>query len=115
NYYFSKSRISDIAIEPTQKGEESVALRDTATGEPIAFMNASPSYDMADLQKGLDQIDKGIQLHPTRLDMRFGKVYVLGETGNYDAMTNEIVAAIEYGKTINRAWLWQDGKKLDDP
>lgn len=45
--------------------------------------------------------------------MRFGKIYLLSEAKDYDAFTDEIVKAIDYGKST-QDWLWKGGEKLPD-
>lgn len=113
NYYARKSRKEVIALEKDNKNQESFILTDSA-GKTAGFLNPSVMYDPAILQKGFDQIDQGISLYPTRLDMRFGKVYMYGESEDFRSFTTEIVKTIEYAQTINYKWLWKEGKLLED-
>src|SRR5690606_11925206 len=48
------------------------------------------------------------------LDMRFGKIYVLGQTGQFTSFTNEIVHTIDYSDSIQSKWLWKNGEPVDD-
>ena len=59
-------------------------------------------------------IDEGIKLFPKRLDLRFGKIYALGDAKKYDAFTNEILNVIQLTKASNFDWLWDENKLLDD-
>lgn len=114
NYYVRNSMAQVIGLENEPNDKNSIVLTDTGTGNPVAYINASVKYHSQTLQKGFDYINRGIALHPARLDMRFGKIYMLGEAENYPGFAKEIVAAIDYGNTINNAWLWKEGKPLDD-
>ncbi len=115
NYYVRKSMSEVISLDSTQKDNQALVVTDTGTGKPVAYLNASTRYESDILQKGFDFIDRGLALHPARLDMRFGKIYMLGKAENYPAFTSEIVAAIDYGIEINNVWLWEKGKPLEDP
>lgn len=114
NYYARKSMRQTIAIEASPKNKESIAVRDTATGKPLGYMNITVHFDPETLQKGFATIDYGISLYPNRLDMRFGKIFMLGQSENYAAYVKAIVAAIEHDNKIRHQWLWKDGKPLEN-
>ncbi len=67
------------------------------------------------LNNGLNYIEKGIIKFPSRLDMRFGKIYVLGQLEDYENFTNEIIKTIDYSAIIDSKWLWTDNKPFEDP
>src|SRR5215208_1233411 len=75
NFYAKKSMREVISLDEKPKNDESLQLNDTSNKNPVAYLNASINYRSDILQKGFDYIDKGISLHPSRLDMRFGKIY----------------------------------------
>ncbi|MEI9943361.1 MAG: hypothetical protein WDN26_04000 [Chitinophagaceae bacterium] len=112
NYYAGKSRREIVSLDDEKK-DKSFSLTDS-TGKPAGYLGSTVEYDGATLQKGFDFIDRGIALYPSRLDMRFGKIYMLGEMGNFPEFTNVIVQTIEYGNSIKHAWMWEQGKPLDD-
>ena len=85
-----------------------------STDNTVGYLTQGAHYDTDVLQYGFDMINKGIGLHPKRLDMRFGKVYLYGEIHDYQQFTNTIVEAIEYDHTINHDWLWKEGGQLKD-
>jgi tetratricopeptide (TPR) repeat protein len=114
NFYAKKSMREVISLDKEPKNDESLQINDTATEKPVAYLNASINYRSDVLQKGFEYIDKGIALHPTRLDMRFGKIYMLGEAENYPMFTKVILETINYGNSIKDAWLWKEGKPLED-
>jgi tetratricopeptide (TPR) repeat protein len=115
NYYVRRSMTEVVSLDRKQKDKNSFVVSDTGTGKPVAYLNSSVKYKSDILQKGFDYINQGIALHPTRLDMRFGKIYMLGEAENYSEFTKEIIATIDYGNKINNAWLWKEGKPLENP
>lgn len=115
NYYVRQSMAEVVSIDRNQQGDTSFVLTDTGTGKPVAFLNASVKYKSGVLQKGFDCINQGIALHPKRLDMRFGKIYMLGQAENYVEFVKEIVTTVDYSNAINNTWLWKEGKLLEDP
>lgn len=115
NYYVRRSMTEVVSLDRNQNDKNSFVVSDTGTGKPVAYLNSSVKYKPDILQKGFDNINQGIALHSTRLDMRFGKIYMLGEAENYSAFTKEIIATIDYGNKINNAWLWKEGKPLENP
>ena len=113
NFYVKKSSEELITLDEKPK-KESFQLSDTGNGKPVGYLNFSTRYRSDILQKGFDYIDKGITLHPGRLDMRFGKIYMLGEAENYDMFTEVIIETIDHGNNIKDAWLWKEAKPLED-
>jgi tetratricopeptide (TPR) repeat protein len=113
NFYVKKSSEELITLDEKPK-KESFQLSDTGNGKPVGYLNFSTRYRSDILQKGFDYIDKGITLHPGRLDMRFGKIYMLGEAENYDMFTVVIIETIDHGNNIKDAWLWKEAKPLED-
>ena len=93
---------------------ESFTIKDK-NGKTVGYLGSSGGHNESYLQKAFNCIDTGIAKFPARLDMRFGKVFVLGRLENYDEFTSEIVKAIYYGESINLKWTWADGKSLPDP
>ena len=114
NYYVRMASHENISLVPNKKGKSGFQLTDS-TGKVAGYLNSSVNYDSRILQQGFDYINKGISFHPTRLDMRFGKVYMLGKAENYAAYTKTIIETIDFGNSINNAWLWKEGKPLDNP
>ena len=114
NFYAKKSIREVISLDEKPKSNNSLQLNDTGTSNPVAYLNASVNYRSDVLQKAFDYIDKGISLHPTRLDMRFGKIYMLGQAENYSMFTKTVIETINFGNSIKDAWLWKEGKPLED-
>jgi tetratricopeptide (TPR) repeat protein len=115
NYYFNKSKDEIIVVaagEPPAK-EKYLSLSDSA-GNYAGFISSQINYDKSYLKKGLDKITEGINLYPSRLDMRFGKIYVLGQIKDWNSFTKEIVKTIDYSSVNNNQWTWTNNEKQKD-
>jgi tetratricopeptide (TPR) repeat protein len=117
NYYIQRSAQEVIAIGNDPKGEDVLEIidKDSTKEETIAFMYGDTYYNQDLLEKGFEALDKGIAKNPTRLDMRFGKIYMLGQTADYERYTTEIIKTIDYSAVIKNSWTWTDNKPLEDP
>lgn len=107
NYYLDKAKktLTPLATEQSQGGN--LEPSDSAINEIIRNYQ-----DFT--QKALLRIEDGIDRFPDRLDMRFGKVYVLGQMGDWQEFTNEIVKTIRYSDINNNWWTWTNNEKLPD-
>lgn len=110
NYYVSKSKTEVVTINHTANGSN--VLKAGKNGDPAGY-TSEVGYKKEPLNKGFKYINIGISKFPDRLDMRFGKIYMLGENYNYTYLTKELVKAINHGHTINNKWKWTDNKPLD--
>lgn len=117
NYYVRKSRNETIGIGQDPKGEYDLQIMDQDTNkkEPIGFIYSDIYYNPEFLSKGFDWINKGIIKYPNRLDMRFGKIYLLGLIEDYELFTMEIIQTIEYSTINKNIWTWTDNKPVDNP
>ena len=115
NYYFNKSRdeIIVVAAGEPPTGEKYLSLSDSS-GNYAGFIGSQINYDESYLKKGLDKITEGIDLYPNRLDMRFGKIYVLGQIKDWNSFTKEIVKTIDYSAVNNNQWTWANNEKQKD-
>lgn len=114
NYYIKKSMTEVVSMDPSPKENNTFVVTDTGSGKPVAYLNASVKYNSEVLQKGFEYINRGIALYPTRLDMRFGNIYMLGQAENYPEFTKEIITIIDFDNKINHEWLWKQGEPLED-
>lgn len=117
NYYVRKSMSEILTLGQNPEGNEVLQITDmdTTIKEPVAFFYGDTYYDPDYLNKGFDWISKGIEKYPDRLDMRFGKIYMLGQLEDYENFTTEIIATIDYSFINKNKWIWADSKPLDDP
>lgn len=114
NYYFYLSRTETISLINRQPGNLGLKLMDSA-GKFVGYMNSSVDYQPEKVTLAIGYINKGIGKFPSRLDMRFGKCYVLEQIEDYEDFTLELIRAIEYSPTIADQWLWANNKKLEHP
>ncbi len=110
NFYVNKAAKEIISIQQ-QGGNQSFQMTDSAGHK--WYLTPTMQYDARLVEKGFDYIDKGIGLYPARLDMRLGKIYMLGEIHDFAEFTKEIIETIEYGNKIKNEWLWKEGKPLN--
>lgn len=113
NYYFNKSRNEVIHLETQSGPEKNLILKDT-TGKTAGFIYGGYLYNDSLFNLGQHYIDEGIKKNPKRLDLYFGKVYSLGEIGQYDKYQIELLMVIDLSSKINYDWLWSDDKKIED-
>lgn len=116
NYYVRRSSMELLTIDKNPNSDESIKISgsDSSNKGEVGFINNGTYYNPNFLNKGFEYIDKGIKLFPNRLDMRFGKIYLLGETKDYKSFTNEIVKTIEYSDKNKNKWTWSDDKATED-
>lgn len=117
NYYANKSRNAIIALgnEPG-KGDAFALYKEgkDKNGTPDAYLYEQSGYDTRILKTGFGYAEKGIVRNPNRLDLRFGKVYMYGEIGDWESFTTELERAIDYSVKNNNQWLWTDSKPVSD-
>ncbi len=117
NYFAKKSKKEIVRLDGNGKGREGLQImdKDSSKKEPVAFLYGDTYYDKDILKKGFDYIDIGIKKHPNRLDMRFGKIYMLGQIEDYEKFTAEIINTIDYSTINKNQWTWSDDQPIDNP
>jgi hypothetical protein len=113
NFYFSNSKQEIISIDNKQKANQSFQFTDS-TGKVAGYINSTLGYNPEKLSKAIKYANTGIEKFPDRLDIRFGKCYVLGEIGDYDNFTKEVIKTVEYSRVNKNNWLWAGNKKEED-
>jgi len=113
NFYEQKARQEIVLLSSGKPTTPAFVFKDSS-GKQAGYLTSSTKYNPAIIATGFDYINQGLALYPQRLDMWFGKIYMLGECEAWDLFANTIVEAINYGHKTNNAWLWKDGKPLDD-
>ncbi|NVK27034.1 MAG: hypothetical protein HWE14_03260 [Flavobacteriia bacterium] len=114
NFYFhaSQEEVSQFSLTPPADGREAFAITDSA-GNQAGYMYSRIVFDPEVIKKGLSYIDRGIILFPKRLDMHFGKAYVLYEAGMYAEHVAYLEKILELDSEFNGEWLWSDGEILE--
>ena len=115
NYYFNKSKDEILVVSAGEPpaGEKYLSLSDSL-GNYAGFIGSQINYEKSYLKKALDKITEGIDFYPNRLDMRFGKIYVLGQIKDWDSFTKEIVKTVDYSAVNNNQWTWTNNEKQKD-
>jgi hypothetical protein len=113
NYYFSNSKQEIISLDREQKNIESFQFTDS-TGKIAGYINSNLSYNQDKLSKAIKYASTGIDKFPNRLDIRFGKCYLLRKIGDYDNFTKEVIKTVEYSQINRNVWLWTENKKQED-
>lgn len=115
NHYFSKSKRTIGVLSRGEPKAGTFVLTDSA-GNTAGYMSDTTVYDPILVSKAIASIDKGIAKNPQRLDMRFGKIYVLGQTGDYKTFTSELINTLHYSNKIGENnWKWANDKPIEDP
>jgi tetratricopeptide (TPR) repeat protein len=112
NYHFMNSKQEVLAMSTNEPNGESLVLKDSLN-QTAGFLGSKIHFDQKELEKGISKINEGIKLYPNRLDMRFGKIYVLGEVSDWKNFTSEIKKTIEYSTKIGNNWTWTNNEKYD--
>ena len=113
NYYFSNSKQEIVSLESEQKGKQSIAFKDS-TGKVAGYINSSLGYKPDKIAKAIQYANTGISKFPNRLDIRFGKCYLLQQVEDYDNFTKEVIKTVEYSRINKNNWLWSENKKQED-
>ena len=112
NYHFMKSKQEVLAMSTNEPNGENLVLKDSLN-KAAGFLGSKIHFDQNELEKGINKINQGIKLYPNRLDMRFGKIYVLGEISDWKNFTSEIQKTIQYSAKNENNWTWTNNEKYD--
>jgi tetratricopeptide (TPR) repeat protein len=113
NYHFTKSREEVLSLTTDVPEGKTLEISDS-TGKVAGYIGSQFSFNIKELNKGLEKINEGIRRYPNRLDMRFGKIYTLGEIKDWDNFTKEIIEAVRYSKVSDNQWTWTNNEKKKD-
>jgi tetratricopeptide (TPR) repeat protein len=115
NHYFKKSKKTIGVLSKGEPKAGTFVLTDSA-GNTAGYMGDTTIYEPTLVAQAIASIDKGIAKNPQRLDMRFGKIYVLGQTGDYKTFTSELINTLHYSNKIGESnWKWANNKSIEDP
>lgn len=114
NFYFNKAKQEVVQLSPTPLSGEQLSLSNTEQ-ETVGYLGSELHYKPADIALSLDWINRGIAQNPARLDMRFGKIFLLGQVENWHQFTQEIIQTIAHSNQINHQWLWTFNQELEQP
>lgn len=113
NYHFFKAKKEVLSLVTEQPEGESIALKDS-NNQTAGFLGSEIYYEEKEVKQAFSKIDQGIKLYPNRLDMRFGKIYALGQVENWNVFTKEIIKTIKKSSKNNNQWTWTNNEPKDD-
>lgn len=106
NYYWAKAQESALQIT-TQKPNNGEALElQDSTGQAKGYITGTTIYHDSYLQGLLNKLDEGIGKYPNRLDLAFGKVHILLQTGCGEEAVKEIGKVLERTGKNKKQWSW---------
>lgn len=111
NYHFLKSKQEILSLSTIEPKGEKLIIRDSLN-QIAGFLGSQSHYNQAEFLKGINKINKGIELFPNRLDMRFGKIYAYGQIEDWENFTNEIIKTVRHSTLNNNNWEWTNGEKV---
>lgn len=117
NYYVNRSKQEIIEIGNNPQGDDVLKITNTdkSKKDQVGYIYGVQMFNPLLVQKGFYYAERGLQIAPARLDIRFGKVFVYSKMKDWNNYAQEIIKAVNYGATIDNKWLWTDNKPLEDP
>lgn len=117
NYYIKRAMNNVLQLSTVQPadGKQYMELQNDTTKQTAGYLYEQTIYNPELTKQAFAKIDEGIQKFPNRLDLPFGKVYVLLQQEEYDTALKELEKVIERLKTNHSQWLWTQNKPLDNP
>lgn len=110
NYYYFLSKKEVLSLGTSEpKSEAALEIKDDQNNT-AGYLGSDIKYNPDILEKAFAWIDRGITLHPKRLDMRFGKIHALGEAELWERFNSNIVQTIHHAENIDYQWLWTNNE-----
>lgn len=113
NLYFSESRKEVLALDTKPGKGEQLELKDEKNNT-VGYLHSTNLRVDSFFDTSIKYIDQGIAKFPKRLDLRFGKIFALGDFKKLDEFTNQIINTLDYSVSINHKWVWKENKPLED-
>jgi len=114
NYFFHECRKEMVQMTTEEPEVEHMVINDTMTGEAVGYMYSALVYDDSIFSLAIQSIEEGLKLYPKRLDMHFGKIYVLREKGEIGEHINAVLRVIRLHEKYHDEWLWANNEPIED-
>lgn len=116
NYHMNlaKKEVIQMSTTPPKDGNQEAYAINDSLGNTVGYMFSIPMMDPIQSELSLVWLDRGIAKFPRRLDLLFGKVYLLGQLHRYDSFGATILQAIEKSVATEHQWLWSKGLEMQD-
>ncbi len=113
NYYYRLALQSGVQLSTAPGYGDQLEITDEESGETVGYLSEQMVRNDSLFDLALSWINRGIGLHPSRLDMYFGRTYALREMERLDAHLTSILEVISVQDT-NPVWTWSEGEPLED-
>ena len=114
NYYIFRDRFYDISLDyENKKNELSILKNNPDTAGNVSYLNESMLNLNNDIITALRYIDRGLNIAKYRLDMHFGKIYILNEIEYYNDAGNALYNSLLISKEIDNNWFWTNNERID--
>jgi len=114
NFYFTKALQESMVVSTVPLAGDCITFYDSVSSQPSGYLCQVISYNEELIDTMFKIIDEGITLFPDRLDMRFGKTYILGQTGDYKAFRDEIIRTVDRSAVNGNKWYWMRQEAVED-
>lgn len=116
NYYTNRSKQEYVELSSNTEGKtyEEVRRGLTSDDDPIGFIQGVSIFNPLLIRKGFYYAEKGIEIAPNRLDIRFGNIFIFFKMKDWKNYTREIIRTINFGASIDNQWIWKENKPLVD-
>lgn len=115
NRYLNESRQSVILLSDDVSPQGEAFMLSDSTDNIVGSISEAVEWNDSLFEMAREILSRGIEKYPDRLDMRFGYCAALEMRGRYSKLADMLEQTLDYGSRIDYAWLWTDGKPLDNP
>lgn len=115
NYYVNNALLfSGMTSSTVYPGEDEHVVGDImtltdSTGELAGYMYFIENWDDDIADSAIAVIGKGIELHPDRLDMHYGKIHLLRQLRRWNAYADAIHGTLDYAAKHRKTLVFPDG------
>jgi tetratricopeptide (TPR) repeat protein len=113
NYYLSIGRKEGVSIDKAPKrGADVLTITDPKTNKVLGYMNPSTIYNTDDVAQALIKLNEGMSYGPDRLDMYFGKIFILNEVFDYRTAGSVLVEVLNRSQANGNRWFWSNNEPV---
>ena len=113
NYYFLRSQYTTMQMALQEPHVEYLVMFDSINNRNI-YLYEEVNYNLDTLDKGIAYIDKAIELYPNRLDLYFGKAYLLADSKQWQRHFQTLNDILKQNNGDASTWLWSKNKPIED-
>ncbi|HVP06645.1 MAG TPA: tetratricopeptide repeat protein, partial [Candidatus Acidoferrum sp.] len=117
NYYYMKSQRDYLLLGRDHPEKDSTFLMlQSDSGRPAGYLSDTTVVDLDTLRVGINVLKEGLRLYPDRLDMWFGLVEAMENSGLYNEMSSALSGMLTRHQANGGKWLWSFSQPLsEDP